>query len=170
MKKDFLIFELECLNCYLTLEYKTIKKIFPKVIIPNYVYLDLKPMLGDDSMSKIKKLIRNNYFVLEDIDLFSPEFSFYKKLINGNKCQCRGKSEASAICIARKNDYIILSKRLNDYSEFNIDNMNLSDYLLDLFKENKIKREEACLIWERMCSHNININEHFLDDIIKKSV
>lgn len=154
LKNKLLIYEFDCLYSLLTADNKILTKIFSNIVIPQIVYDEFKCKMGEDLQKSIKKLLKNKFIILEDFEVESDEFLLYKKLIKGIECKSRGKLESAAITIAKYNKLTILSNRNNDnFNEFNIESVQISDFIINEYNDNIITIDEAQLLWD-----NLSIN------------
>jgi predicted nucleic acid-binding protein len=128
-----------------------LKKVCSNIIIPRIVYYEIKNRVDSETQKTIKSLTRSKFVILEDFDIYTPEYKFYKSLIKGIECKCRGKCESAAITIAKENNLTILSNYEKDYiTEYNLNTISLVDMLRNAYNTELITLSEAEKVWKKI--------------------
>lgn len=131
-------------------------KLFPKIIVPKEVYIEMsKP--GVEWMKKnIDLLVRKGQVEIEDIEYNTEEFKLYSELalnIEPNK-KLIGRGEAAAISLACKYQGILASNNLSDISiyieKYNLEHLTTGDILIMAYENSLITEDEGNIIWGKM--------------------
>lgn len=151
MHDKLLIYEYDCLNSLFLTDRKILKKIFSNIIIPRIVYNEFRNIIDKEVYATIKSLTRSKFVILEDFEIFSPEYKFYNSLKKGIECKCRGKCESAAITIAKHNSLTILSNHQRDFlKEYDLSHISLEDLLITAYDKKLINMDEAETIWSNI--------------------
>lgn len=151
MHEKLLIYEYDCLNSLFLTDRKILKKVFSNIIIPRIVYNEFRNKVNKEVYSTIKSLTRSKFVILEDFEIFSPEYKFYNSLKKGIECKCRGKCESAAITIAKHNSLTILSNHQCDFlKEYDLSHISMVDLLINAYDNEVINIDEAEIFWSNM--------------------
>ena len=151
MHEKLLIYEYDCLNSLFLTDRKILKKVFANIIIPRIVYNEFRNKVNKEVYSTIKSLTRSKFVILEDFEIFSPEYKFYNSLKKGIECKCRGKCESAAITIAKHNSLTILSNHQCDFlKEYDLSHISMVDLLINAYDNEFINIDEAEIFWSNM--------------------
>lgn len=151
MKDKLLIYEFDCLNSLFQTDGKLLKKVFSNIIIPRIAYNELKNRIDDNIQFKIKSMTRSKFVIMEDFEVYTPEYKLYNSLKKGIECKCRGKCESAAITLAKYNSLTILSNHKCDYiKKYNLNTISMIDVLKESYENELINIDEAEIFWSNM--------------------
>lgn len=151
MHEKLLIYEYDYLNSLFLTDRKILKKVFSNIIIPRIVYNEFRNKINEEVYTTIKSLSRSKFVILEDFEIFSPEYKFYNSLKKGIECKCRGKCESAAITIAKHNSLTILSNHQYEYlKEYDLTRISLEELLTNAYNKELISMDEAEIFWSNI--------------------
>lgn len=151
MKDKLLIYEIDCLNSLFQTDRKLLKKIFSNIVIPRIAYYELENRMDANIQNTIKSLTRSKFVILEDFEIYTPEYKLYNSLKKGIECKCRGKCESAAITLAKYNSLTILSNHQCDYvKKYDLNRISMVDLLKNSYENKLIDIDEAEIFWSNM--------------------
>lgn len=151
MKDKLLIYEVDCLNSLFLTDRKILKKVFSNIVIPRIAYYEMENRVDSYIQSTIKSLTRSKFVILEDFEIYTPEYKLYNSLKKGIECKCRGKCESAAITLAKYNSLTILSNHECDYiKKYDLNSISMIDLLMDSYENKLIDMDEAEIFWSNM--------------------
>ena len=119
-----IFYDSDVLICFLQInEFKILKKLFSKVIVPEVVFKELNRKKSHQNVkNNLKLLIGEGFVEIEKIELGSPEYFDYTCMIEGfwTDDEPMGYGEAAAMALAIKNFGIVASNNLSDLEDLSM--------------------------------------------------
>lgn len=117
-----LFFDTDCLSAFLWVRNESIlARLYPgRIVIPQVVYSELSNPCVSHLRARIDELLSAGEAMLQDMDVGTPVYDFYRKLITapGDGHRIIGRGEAAAIALAWVNGGIVASNNLRDISAY----------------------------------------------------
>ena len=174
MNNSLIIFDTDCLSCFLMIdEMFILKQLYDKIIIPQQVYDEFDKRNTQHLKRKLDQLMKEHFIEKEDFELETPEYLNYKNLheekfeytneVTGKKkIFVIGKGEAAAIILAQKYNATIASNNTRDVIQlvkrYNLNWMRTGDILHDAINNNLLTIDEASVLWTKMLKKGRYLN------------
>jgi predicted nucleic acid-binding protein len=153
-----IFFDTDCLSAFLWVKNENllVKLYGGKIVLPEQVYRELSHPRTPQLKQRTDVLKQNGSVSVETIEVGTPEYKLYYKLLNNPETGFRviGKGEAAAIALTKIRGGIIASNNLRDIQkyveEYKLEHITTGDILCEALEQGIMTEEEGNIIWANM--------------------